>query len=123
MIVSKQLSQTLPHALANQTISPAPNSRHWFSHCCYVRLVGILRQSAEFCLCFSLQINTSKTKTKNSLWNIISFMLPTFTIFRAYFFNLQWKSKVTESVWLLAFFRLVFRELYFLVQHWTFLNF
>ncbi len=95
MIVSKQLSQTLPHALAKQTISPAPNSRHWLSHCCYVRLVEILRQSAVFCLCFSLQINTSKT-TKN----------PHLYYFEHTFFNLQWKSKVTKSVWLPAFFKI-----------------
>lgn len=32
-------SHTLP--LVRQTESPAPDSRHWLSHCCCARLVGI----------------------------------------------------------------------------------
>lgn len=44
MMFFKQVSRTL--AIGRQTDGPAPNSRHWLSQCCCIRL---LKQMEQYC--------------------------------------------------------------------------
>lgn len=46
-IVFKQVSPNISLIChwSNKQIAPSPNSHHWLNHCCYVRLVGIFKQT------------------------------------------------------------------------------